>query len=195
MKRDLTKEWIEECAHVMLMTQVTTRLKNKLNTALTLDEGTLAVRVAARSLKQFGGRVILLGNGGAAASASHLAVDWALAGLPAVSLNDPAALTSHGNDFGIEAIFSKQLELMNSKSPDVIIAMSGSGKSRNVLAAIKFARAHGMGIVTMTGYEPDNEMRASGDINFWSPSTEMGYVQMAQLGLLHTICDFERAAA
>ena len=189
--RNLTKEWIEECAHAMLSTEVESCNNDK----MTLDEGTFALRICARALTKAGGKTIFVGNGGSTAIASHIAVDWALANLRALALTDAAAISSHGNDYGVEAIFSKQLELMQSQSPDVLVAMSCSGKSRNIIAAVKYARAHGMGTVTLSGYEHDNPLRKLGDINFWTPSTQMGYVQMAHLGLLHTVCDFESAGA
>ena len=106
-----------------------------------LDTGVLSIRRAAKLRINEGGRFILFGNGGSLAIASHIATDFALAGWPSIALTDAVALTSHTNDFGPEANFTKQIELLRPRSVDIFVAMSCSGKSANILDAVRTARA------------------------------------------------------
>ena len=187
-EQDFSRIYIEKLARATLGTEVTGRIfENKMD----LDEVTFTLRLTGRLVTRTDGQIWLVGNGGSASIASHIAVDWQLAGFRAVALNDACAITSHANDFGVEAIFSKQLELLRTKSPDVLIAMSCSGKSRYVLEAVRYARTQGMGTVTMSGFDPANSLRVEGDINFYVPSTSYGFVQMAHLSILHMVGDFE----
>jgi D-sedoheptulose 7-phosphate isomerase len=184
--QDFTQKWIEKCYWGMRTTEA-----DGFGQKMTLDQATYAVRIVARSFKRSGAKMILIGNGGSQTTAAHIAIDFGLAGIRATALNDAAMVTSHGNDFGFEAIYTKWLELHEAQSPDILIALSCSGRSPNILDAMKYARAHGMGVVTLTGFEPDNPMRIEGDVNFYTPSHEYGFVQMAQLGILHAIVDIE----
>jgi D-sedoheptulose 7-phosphate isomerase len=185
---DFTQNWISAAYLATTLTEVTDRRYPALDGwTLTLDQGVFNLRKKLHT----GGRIILVGNGGAAASASHLAVDFSLARLPAIALNDSCALTSHANDFGVEAMFSKQLELLGIDEPDILIAMSCSGKSLNIIRAIEYARAQGMDIATFSGFERDNPMRKMGDLNFYTPSYEYGFVQLSHLAILHAAIDIE----
>lgn len=184
---DFTKEYIKHCYHEMTMTEVTSRGAG----AMSLDEGIFAVRISARAVTSMNGKILFIGNGGSASIASHLAVDYGLAGFRAFALTDATAISSHANDYGVEAIFSKQLELLHEQTPDILIAMSCSGKSPNVLSAVKYARNKGMGIVTLSGFDTDNPLRQLGDINFWTPTHHYGFVQISHLCLLHAVCDIE----
>ncbi len=100
-----------------------------------------------------GGKILLCGNGGSAADAQHIAAELvgrfahARRGLPAIALTtDSSALTSIGNDFGFEQIFARQVEAL-AQAGDVLIGLSTSGNSRNVLAAIHTAQS--MGVTTL----------------------------------------------
>lgn len=141
--------------------------------------------------KMSGQTTYLIGNGGSLAIAAHLATDFNLAGLKSVALVDPIALTSHANDFGIESMFTKQLECAPTRVGDVLIALSCSGKSKNIIDACHFGHATGMAVVTFTGFEHDNPMRSLGDLNFYVPSSQYGFVQLAHETLLHAASDFE----
>jgi D-sedoheptulose 7-phosphate isomerase len=185
---DFTQNWISAAYLATTMTEVTDQRYPALDGwTLTLDQGVFNLRKKLRA----GGKIIFVGNGGAASTASHLAVDFSLAGLRAIALNDSCALTSHANDFGVEAMFSKQLELLGIDEPDILVAMSCSGKSLNVIRAIQYARGEDMEVVTFSGFEHDNPMRKMGDLNFYTPAHEYGFVQMAHLGILHAAVDIE----
>jgi D-sedoheptulose 7-phosphate isomerase len=90
-----------------------------------------------------GNKVLIFGNGGSAAEASHLAAEFIGIGLPAIALTDPSVVTSLGNDFGFNTIFSRQIFALGNKG-DVAIGISSSGKSFNVNAGLRLARISGL---------------------------------------------------
>ena len=189
---DFTQEYLETLRRVSGATIVTGDARNVAFVPLSLDEGVLRFRRVAANRCSRGGRIILIGNGGSLAISMHLATDFGLTGWPAIALCDPVALTSHTNDFGPEANFSKQLELIKISYADMIIAMSCSGKSANIIDAVKLARAAGNNyVVTLTGFEPDNPLRLLGSLNFYVPAHEYGFVQLAHEAILHAACDIE----
>ena len=104
-----------------------------------------------------GGKVLLCGNGGSAADAQHIAAELvcrfetARRGLPAIALTtDTSALTAIGNDFGFERLFARQVEALG-QTGDVLIAISTSGNSANVIAAVKTARDMGLTSIALLG--------------------------------------------
>ena len=98
------------------------------------------MRKAAHEAHNAGNKIIFIGNGGSAGIASHLAIDFSKnGGLRALAFNDPSALTCLGNDLGYENVFAKQLEF-HARPGDLLIAISSSGTSPNILSAVKEAR-------------------------------------------------------
>ncbi len=163
--------------------------------ALSLDEGCGRVQTFARTAHDRGNKVMLIGNGGSAAIASHLANDFArTAGLRAQAFNDATALTCFGNDFGYERVFSGQLEF-HARAGDVLIAISSSGRSPNILEGVACARARNCAVITFSGFAPDNPLRGSGDINYYVRSNEYGLVEVSHLALCHAIIDLTRDGA
>jgi D-sedoheptulose 7-phosphate isomerase len=160
--------------------------------ALSLEEAFDTVRDRAHATHDAGGKLLFIGNGGSAAIASHLAADYSKnGGLRALALNDAATLTCLGNDLGYENVFAKQLEL-HARPGDLLIAISSSGRSPNILAAVATARAGAAGIVTFSGFAGGNDLRRLGDINFYVRSSEYGFVEVAHLSLCHAILDLDR---
>ena len=103
--------------------------------------------------------VFIIGNGGSYANAMHICNDLLLMGKPAFTL-DPATLTAFANDFGYEGVFSLWLEVVG-KEGDLLIALSGSGKSANILAAIEDAKRIGMMVHLETNYLKKYDMQVS----------------------------------
>lgn len=137
-----------------------------------------------------GFKVMFVGNGGSAGIASHMAIDFSKnGGMRSLAFNDGAALTCLGNDLGYENVFAKQVEL-HGRSGDLLIAISSSGKSPNILKAVEAARAHGCAVLTLSGFGADNPLRRLGDVNLYVPSGEYGFVEISHLTLIHTIVDF-----
>jgi len=153
------------------------------------DETITKVIELMRNGSMNGNKIIFVGNGGSASIASHMAIDYSKNGrLPAVSFNDGAALTCIGNDLGYENVFSEQIKL-HAKQEDLLIAISSSGASKNILNAVAQARSMGCTIVTMSGFSEENSLRQLGDINWYVPSSEYGFVEITHLTLCHAILD------
>jgi len=158
--------------------------------ALELAEAVNRIIAQARSTHAAGNKLIFVGNGGSAAIASHMATDYSKNGdIRSLALNDSSMLTCLGNDLGYERVFAKQIEL-HARPDDLVIAISSSGRSPNILAAVKAARAAKCEVVTFSGFAPDNPLRSLGDINFYIASDRYGFVEIGHLTICHAILDF-----
>ncbi|OGR84165.1 MAG: hypothetical protein A2901_09025 [Elusimicrobia bacterium RIFCSPLOWO2_01_FULL_54_10] len=136
-------------------------------------------------------KIIFIGNGGSAAIASHQSVDyWKNGGMRAIAFNDVSLLTCIGNDYGYPFVFEKPVEMFADPG-DVMIAISSSGKSDNILNGVKMAKKKGLTVITMSGFKPDNPLRSFGDINFYvpAPTGAYGFVEIAHLTICHCIVD------
>ena len=156
----------------------------------------LAIGVMSASLKA-GGKVLACGNGGSAADAQHFAAELVnrfererppLAGLALTT--DTSTLTSIANDYGYEQVFEKQLRALGRRG-DVLLAISTSGNSASVLAAMRAARELGVQVVALTG-NGGGKMAAllgAGDVHICVPHTRTMRIQEVHLLALHCLCD------
>lgn len=136
-----------------------------------------------------GRKLIFIGNGGSAAIASHQAVDyWKNGGVEAVAFNDASLLTCIGNDYGYDRVFAEPLRRF-AKAGDVLIAVSSSGKSPNILRGVEAASEQGCPVLTLSGFDATNPLRTLGEINFHVPSHAYGIVEVMHLSLLHAMLD------
>src|SRR6516164_8750527 len=150
-------------SRLILATEVT----DEAGHSLPLDQAFEKVAAAAHSVHDAGNKIMFIGNGGSAGLASHLAIDFSKnGGLRSLAFNDASALTCLGNDLGYENVFAKQLEF-HARASDLLIAISSSGQSANILAAAERARERKLGVVTLSGFDADNDLRRSGDVNFY----------------------------
>lgn len=140
-----------------------------------------------------GNKVLLAGNGGSAADAQHIAGEFVSRfyydrpGLPAIALTvDSSVLTAIGNDYGYEQVFSRQVEALGQKG-DIFWGYSTSGRSPNILAAMKAARKAGMMVIGMTGARGWEEPDLC-DFEVRIPSTETPKIQEGHLVAGHIIC-------
>ena len=134
-------------------------------------------------------RVFFIGNGGSAAIASHMTVDFMKnGGMNTCSLYDGAVMTCIGNDYGYEHIFSKPLSLLG-RSGDLLVAISSSGNSSNIVNACRIAKEKGLSVVTFTGFHPDNKVSCLGDVNVYVPCEEYGKVETIHQLILQQIVD------
>lgn len=157
--------------------------------ALDLAAGMGRVMALIDGLAAGENRIFFIGNGGSAGIASHAAIDYAKnGGFPALALTDGAALTCLGNDYGYEEVFARQIGF-HARRGDVLMAVSSSGASVNILRAVTAARARGCGVVTFSGFSPDNPLRRLGDVNFYVDSGEYGFVEIFHLTLIHAVLD------
>ncbi len=156
---------------------------------LSLDAALARAVAVVRTQTAAGRKVIFIGNGGSAAIASHQAVDyWKNGGMRAVAFNDPSLLTCLGNDFGYAHVFEKPIEMF-ADAGDVLMAISSSGRSENILRGVEAARTAGCRLLTFSGFRPDNPLRRLGELNFWVPSDSYGHVEISHLALCHSIVD------
>lgn len=154
-----------------------------------VNKALTAMKQAFRECHDRGDKVILLGNGGSSAIASHMAIDYTKnCGIRAISLNDFPTITCLSNDFGYANVFSKQLEYY-ARQGDVVVCISTGGKSQNIRNAAHTAgRIMGLKTYTFTGMHDDNPLRSAGDLNFYVRSFDYGIVEITHLILLHRIC-------
>ena len=144
-----------------------------------------------------GGKVLACGNGGSAADAQHFAAEFVgrfereRPELGAIALStDSSILTAIGNDYGFEAIFSKQVRALGG-SGDVLLAISSSGNSPNVVAAIEAAHERDMTVVALTGRGGGKMARAlrDTDVHICVPHDRTARIQEVHLLTIHCLCD------
>lgn len=136
-----------------------------------------------------GGKLFFIGNGASASISSHISTDfWKNAGIPAQAFNDSSLLTCVSNDYGYERVFEKPIEMFANPG-DILFTISSSGQSKNIICATKKARAIGLKIITFSGFEKGNALRKLGDINFYVPNSEYGFVETIHQSLCHCLVD------
>jgi phosphoheptose isomerase len=142
-----------------------------------------------------GGKVLLCGNGGSAADCQHMAAEFVSRfskdldrrALPAIALTtDTSFLTAFGNDCGFEGIFERQVEALGNPG-DLLIGISTSGNSPNVIRAVEAARNRNMRTIALTGN--GGRLAAMADIVIAVPSTDTQYIQEAHLAVEHILCE------
>jgi D-sedoheptulose 7-phosphate isomerase len=147
-----------------------------------------------------GGKALLCGNGGSAADSQHMAAelvgrlnrDCARPGLPAIALTtDTSCLTAVANDIGFEDVFARQVQALG-RPGDVLIGISTSGDSANVIRAMEAARAAGMPTIALTGTR--GSLAGLATVAVSVPSASVHHIQEAHLAAEHIVCDLvERA--
>lgn len=140
-----------------------------------------------------GGKLILFGNGGSAAQAQHIAAEFVgrfqseRRPLPALALTtDTSALTAIGNDYGFQEVFARQLCAL-ARPGDVVLAISTSGRSPNVLRGVETARRLSLVVLGLTG-DPGEPLRQKVQLCLCAPGTTTARIQEVHLVLLHTLC-------
>jgi len=135
------------------------------------------------------GTVFVIGNGGSAGIASHFSVDLLNAlKIASQTLYDSNVMTCISNDYGYEDVFSRPLDLLLKRN-DLLVCISSSGRSQNIINAASVAQSKDIPIITLSGFEPHNPLRNFGDLNFYLPIIDYGLVEMGHFFLLHTIID------
>jgi D-sedoheptulose 7-phosphate isomerase len=183
---------------------VRARIGASIDAKRALLEGELPLRIAAvaecivESLGD-GGKVLLFGNGGSAADATHLAAEFVgrfrfdRAALPALSLTDNASsISAIGNDYAFEEVFARQVAAFG-REGDVAVALSTSGTSANVIAGLAAAEEEGLRTVAITG-SGGGVLAAAADHPLRMPATDTARVQECSLLVGHVICEIVEAA-
>ena len=144
-----------------------------------VDEAMLSqVSAMLRETQQRKTKVIIAGNGGSAAIASHVAVDLTkTVGVRAINFNEADLITCLANDFGYEQWVAKALEHY-ADAGDLVILISSSGRSANIVNGAAKAKEMGLDVVTFSGFDKNNALRKSGTVNFWVDSRDYNVVEM-----------------
>lgn len=147
------------------------------------------LRDLIKTAQSHGKKVIMAGNGGSAAIASHCAVDFTkCAGVRCVNFNEADLITCFANDYGYERWVEKALEFYADQG-DLVILISSSGKSPNMVNAGQYACARGLTLVTFTGFSENNPLRMLGQLNFWVESQTYNIIEMTHQIWLLSVCD------
>jgi D-sedoheptulose 7-phosphate isomerase len=167
------------------------RVKHSFSNEL-IERIALFAEKSASSLR-VGGKLVFFGNGGSAADALHLAAELVVRlrtdrpGLPALALtSNPSVLTAAGNDYGFERIFSRQIESLVSAA-DVLVALSTSGQSPNILCGVEAGRTRGAYVVALSG-ETGGQLAPKVDLLLNVPSTDPQRIQEAHITIGHIAC-------
>jgi len=156
---------------------------------ISLDAGIARFVDWCRTAAAAGSKLMFVGNGGSASIASHMAVDFSKNGrIKALAFNDPMFLTCLGNDLGFENVFAFQIET-HAEPGDLLVAVSSSGRSANIHKAVAAARERRARVVSLSGFDDVNPLRALGDLNFYVPAAEYGYVELLHCSLCHCVLD------
>jgi len=135
------------------------------------------------------GIVYVIGNGGSSGIASHFCTDLLRTlQIAAATFSDSNILTCFANDFGYENVYKMPL-IRNLRSHDLLVAISSSGKSLNIVEAVKVAKEKKTSVISLSGFSSNNPLRKLGDLNFWLDSYDYGLVETGHFFLLHTIVD------
>ena len=143
-----------------------------------------------QQISKAGNKVIIAGNGGSASIASHLTIDFInAANIKAINFNETSIITCFSNDYGYENWVARALDCY-ADTGDMLILISSSGQSENMLVAADKAKSIGVDIVTLSGFFLDNPLRSRGDINLWTDSSDYNIVEMTHHIWLLAIVDY-----
>ena len=154
----------------------------------------LEVAKVASSTIKANKKIMLCGNGGSAADSQHIAAEFIgrfekeRKSIAAIALTtDTSALTAIGNDYGYEEIFSRQVEGLG-QSGDLLIGISTSGNSKNVVKALEVAKKKGVRTVALVGDKPNGVIQTIADYVLVAPSANTARIQECHILMMHTIC-------
>ena len=136
-------------------------------------------------------KIIIIGNGGSNSIASHISQDYTKAlGKKALCFSDPSRLTCYINDYGIEDAYRVFVEEF-SDTDTLVIAISSSGSSDNILNVVRYCNDKSINVVTLSGFEKSNPLnQLDCNINYWVDSKDYGVIECAHLVFLHSIIKY-----
>lgn len=135
------------------------------------------------------GKIIVCGNGGSSSIASHVAVDISkILRIKAITFADDNLITCFANDYGYDKWTSEALKIY-SNANDLVILISSSGSSKNIVNAAKFAKKQGNPLITLSGFKENNPLKKIGDVNVWVNSNSYNHIEMAHHIFLVAVID------
>jgi D-sedoheptulose 7-phosphate isomerase len=154
-----------------------------------VEEGFHSLQSSLRRIREYRNTMFLIGNGASAAMASHYSADLAKNGhIHTQVFSDLSLITALSNDIGYDYVFSIPLE-RRAVEGDMLVAISSSGRSRNILNAVKVARRLKVAVVTLSAMDQDNPLRVIGDLNFYIPAKTYGHAETGHAAILHHMMD------
>lgn len=159
------------------------------NATITPTEALEMAHFLLHQVSKVHGIVYVIGNGGSAGIASHFCTDLLRTlEMSAATLSDSNIITCFANDFGYENVYKIPLS-RNLRPQDLLVAISSSGRSQNIIEGVMAAKERKIPVITLSGFSPLNPLRRLGDLNFWLESDDYGLVETGHFFLLHTIVD------
>ncbi|ADL06001.1 SIS domain-containing protein [Lacrimispora saccharolytica] len=183
------KEYLEKFYEVLQNTEYTVMKNEKMET-VEYETAFSQLLDLFQNAKKNRKQIFFIGNGGSCAIAEHATADFLKNGrMCTVNLLHAPLLTCMGNDFGYDHTFSNPIELLGNKN-DLLVTISSSGNSPNIIHAIHIAKEKEMKVLTLSGFAMDNQSRQLGDINIYAPIHHYGIVESIHNLLLQQIVDF-----
>ena len=180
----------EACATHIGHLLLSTRATDISGVSLGMQEAFHTWHAKTLELRANDGEIYLIGNGASASMASHCAADIMKNGhVRARVFTDMSLLTAVGNDEGYEKAFSLPLERYI-RPHDMLVAVSSSGRSPNIMNAVGLAQQKGGHVVTLSAFDDDNPLRSAGDLNFYVPAPCYGWAESCHAAILHYWMDF-----
>jgi len=175
----MDKEWIEK-----YMEDVKSKIMSD-----DLADNMIAMKNLILETRANKGQIIFAGNGASTLIANHGALDYVnQLGVKTMSVESAEFITAAGNDFGYEGIFERFVNLY-AEEGDMIVVISSSGRSMNVINAANKGKELGCQVVTFSGFAEDNPLRSCGDVNFYAESNEYNKVESIHNLWLVSVCD------
>ena len=135
------------------------------------------------------GKIIVCGNGGSSSIASHVAVDISkILRIKAMTFADDNLITCFANDYGYDKWTLEALKIYSNVN-DLVILISSSGSSKNIVNAAKFAKKRGNPLITLSGFKDNNPLKKIGDVNIWVNSNSYNHIEMAHHIFLVAVID------
>ena len=139
--------------------------------------------------KRNNGKVFIVGNGGSSSIASHVSVDFAkVANVPSNTFNNANLITCFANDYGHENWIKEAIKAYTQKN-DILILISSSGNSKNIINAAKYCNENNIPLITFSGFDKENNLAKLGDINIHINSNNYNYIEMSHHIILVSIVD------
>lgn len=156
---------------------------------ISLEDGMERAISIILSNKIAGRKIIVIGNGGSAAIASHMQNDLCKSvGVRSIVFNEAPLLSALSNDLSYAEAFEVLVDLW-AENGDTLIAISSSGQSENIIRAVDIARTKGCSVITLSGFKKDNPLRTRGAVNFYVPADQYGFVELGHSILAHYLSD------
>ena len=166
--------------------------KNSINYVLSkVSENQLnqSIKLIKKTIKN-SGKIYIVGNGGSASIASHVSVDFAkVARVPSATFNNANLITCLANDYGYENWVQEAIKAYMNKN-DMIILISSSGTSKNIVNAAKYCKKKSIDLITLSGFKKNNPLSKYGKVNFHIESVQYNFVEMSHHIILLYLVDF-----